>query len=168
MANCYKCAHAKAIARLRKICLACNIGQPSCGLSNGGRSHVSLDAAENPDTVLTKGGVDPLYAKPGEKVEPPKIKTDLQGEERNNLLRILYKFADLTWDNAGLVCAMLSGKTLDEIAKERKRKPQTINSRWKRLIKSDPVWEALKNGMIGSGRGRKPDQKPFTQLEFDL
>lgn len=169
MANCYKCAHAKEIARLRKVCLECNIGQPGCGLSNGGVSHVSLDAAENPETVLTNGKVHPDWRAPGKR-EPQTVNTELGAEERANLYRLLVKFAELgrNWDDAGLVCGMLAGKTLDQMARERGLSPQTVNSRWKRIIKAEPVFLALKNGMIGKGRGRKPKRKRETQMTLGI
>ena len=174
MANCLKCAHAKAIARLRKKCLACSIGQPSCGLSHGGRSFVSMDSVDNPALVLAKGGVAADFVLPGEVLAdkedplPEPVNTDLGADERENLLRVLSKFASLKWDDAGLVCRMLAGKTHEEIARERKVAPQNIHSRWKRVIKKDPVWEALANGMIGSGRGRKPTPRRVTQLLLGL
>ena len=61
MANCLKCAHAKEIARLRDICLNCVIGKAECGLSHGGVSFVSMDAAKSPEMV-TRGRVAPEYS----------------------------------------------------------------------------------------------------------
>jgi len=130
---------------------------------------VSLDAAENPATVLRKGKVDSRWTPPGPR-EPQKIETPLAGEERNNLLKVLTKFAELgsNRDDAGLVCGLLSGKTLDQLAREWGVSPQTVHSRWKKLIKADPAWLALKNGMIGKGRGRKPARRRETQMELGL
>lgn len=168
MANCCKCAHAGEIARLREICLKCSIGKAECGLSHGGVSFVSMDAAHDPASVL-RGRVAADYAVPGAR-EEQKIETPLGDKERQHLLQILTKFAELgaNWDDAGLICSMLAGKTLDQLARERGTSPQTLHARWKRIITADPTWKSIANGMIGRGRGRKPGEKEPTQLEFDF
>lgn len=164
MANCLKCAQAKEIARLRDICLNCVIGKAECGLSHGGVSFVSMDAAKSPEMV-TRGRVAPEYSTRSE----PNVKMDtpLGADERERLLLLLAKFAELSWDDAGLICSMLAGKTLDRIAQERKISPQALHARWTKLITRNPIWKALTNGMIGSGRGRKASAGP-AQSQMEL
>ena len=166
MANCCKCSHAKEIARLRDICLNCSIGKAECGLSHGGVSHVSMDAAADGSLVL-RGRVAPDYVRPGRRDEQ-RIETPLGPDERTNLLKVLVKFAELgaDWDDAGLICSMLNGKTIDQIARERCVSPQTVHARWTRITTADPTWRSIANGMIGSGRGRKPKRPKFMQMEL--
>jgi len=163
LANCTKCRHAKEIDRLRKICLGCAIGKDSCGLSNGGVSFVSFDAArdENCKQRIARRGVV--------REDVQIVETPLGGKERENLLRVIYMFSSLSYDEAGMVCRMMQGRTIQQIADERSQSIQTVHARWKSIVKRDPAWQAIMNGMIGSGRGRKPDPKPMQQLTlFDL
>lgn len=149
---------------MRDICLKCIIGKAECGLSHGGVSFVSMDAAKSPDTV-TRGRIAPEYSP---RQEPNvKLETPLGADERERLLLLLSKFAELSWDDAGLICAMLAGKTLDRIAQERKISPQALHARWTKLITRNPTWKALTNGMIGSGRGRKASAGP-EQSQMEL
>ena len=57
---------------------------------------------------------------------------------------------------------------LDEVAKEAGELPQTVHSRWQSLCRREPAFLSLANGMIGSGRGRKPQPKRERQMEFTL
>lgn len=167
MASCMKCPHRQDIERLREICLNCTIGKPECGLSHGGVSFVSMDAPDRPDAVLY-GRMAPDYVPPGKKVKRQKLDTPLGKQERDNLLVLLNKFAELgsDYDDAGLICSMLAGKTIDRIARERGMSIQAVHARWKRIIGDDPTWATLANGMIGKGRGRKPSRKRQTQMEL--
>lgn len=162
MANCTKCHHAKEIDRLRRICLGCSIGKAGCGLSKAGRSFVSLDAARDANCRdrITKRGV--------KRDAPAVIESPLNPNERENLLRVIYMFASLSYDEAGMVCQMMQGRTIQQIANERGLDIQVVHARWKSITKRNPAWLSLANGMIGSGRGRKP-QKQFEQPSlFDM
>ena len=169
MANCIKCQHAKEIDRLRKICLGCSIGKvnkdgsSSCGLSNDGHCVVSLDAAKDENCR------DRILRREADRSAPTILESPLNPAERENLLRVIYMFSSLAYDEAGMVCLMLQGRSLQEIADERQQKIQTVHARWKSIVKRNPAWESLANGMIGSGRGRKPEAKKVEQLElFDM
>ena len=59
-------------------------------------------------------------------------------------------------EDVKLVCSMLRGEWLRDIAKRWGTSIQTIHLRWKRIIKADPAWRSIASGMIGRGRGRKP------------
>ena len=160
MANCAKCIYAKEIDRLRDICLGCSIGKDGCGLSNAGHSVVSLDAASD-EKCKHKIERRRVFTS-----APAVIETPLGAAERENLLRILYMFSSLSYDEAGTVCSMLAGKSLQQIATDRRQKIQTVHARWKFVCKRNPAWKSLANGMIGSGRGRKLKRKKLKQLDF--
>ena len=160
MANCTKCQHAKEIARLRDICLGCAIGKDGCGLSNSGHCVISLDAAKDEncrDRITTRGAV---------RDTPAVLQSPLNPQERENLLRVIYMFSSLSYDEAGMVCRMMQGRSLQQIADERGQSIQTMHARWKAITKRDKAWESLANCMIGSGRGRKPEAKKLEQLEL--
>lgn len=172
MANCYKCAHAKEIERLRKICLECPIGGEGCGLSHGGSSHVSFDAAKNADLVLD-GRVAPEYEVPeyspiAEK--PPDPAPDMD----DRMLELVRVFADIPVGCADVVSGMLRGETLAEMAKETKTSIQSLHQKWQRVCAKNPVWRSIETGMIGKGLGRK--KRTFdaekadaaTQMEFGI
>lgn len=175
MADCCKCIHQREIdqleterKRLESICRNCIVGKHDCGLSHGGVSFVSSDAAADPELVY-RGRIARDWVRPGVPREQPKLETPLGQKERDNLLMLLNKFAQLgsSYDDAGLICSMLAGKTIDEIARERNVSEQTLHARWKKICKKDPAWASLANGLIGKGVGRKPT-KQVTQGEFDL
>lgn len=175
MANCLKCPHQREVDRLEKdrkrleaICRDCIIGNHDCGLSHGGVSFVSSDAAKNPELVY-KGRIARDWRPSNVPYEQPKVETPLNREERNNLLLLLNKFAELgaSYDDAGLICSMLAGKTIDQIAQERKISEQALHARWKKICKRDPTWESLANGLIGKGVGRKAN-KNLKQGELGL
>ncbi len=160
MANCTKCQHAKAIERLRRICLGCAIGKDGCGLSNAGRCVVSLDAARDEncrDRIMQRGT---------KRDAPALLSSPLNPAERENLLRVIYMFSSLSYDEAGMVCRMLQGRSLQQIAEERGQSIQQVHARWKAITKRNRAWESLANCMIGSGRGRKPDAKTVEQLDL--
>ena len=78
-------------------------------------------------------------------------------------------FSALSYDEAGMVCGMLAGRSLQQIAAERRQKIQTVHARWTSICKRNPAWKSLANGMIGSGRGRKPKRRKLKQLDlFDM
>lgn len=161
MANCAKCRHAKEIERLREICLGCAIGKDGCGLSNAGRCVVSLDAARDAncrDRIAARHGV--------QRDIPAVVESPLDSGERENLLRVIYMFSSLSYDEAGMVCQMMQGRGLQQISNERGQSIQAVHARWKALVKRDPAWETLANCMIGSGRGRKPAAKTFRQMDL--
>ena len=166
MANCAKCRHAKEIERLRKICLGCSIGKvnkdgsSNCGLSKAGHSVISLDAAkdENCRDRIARHGV--------QRDVPAVVESPLNPAEREHLLRVIYMFSSLSYDEAGMVCRMMQGCSLQQIADERGQSLQTVHARWKSLTKRNPAWLSLANGMIGSGRGRKPDVRETSQMDF--
>ena len=160
MANCLKCQHAKEIARLRDICLECPIGKDECGLSNAGRSFVSLDAARDENCR------DRMALKGLKREAPQVVESPLNPSERENLLRVLCMFSSLSYDEAGMVCQMMQGRSLQQIANERGQSLQTVHARWKLLTKRNPAWLSLANGMIGSGRGRKPEASAEVQMDF--
>lgn len=162
IANCLKCRHAKEIERLRKACLACSIGGEGCGLSRKGVSFVSLDAAKDGHNR------DAILARRVGRYRPEIVQTPLGADERERHARLLNLFAQLTYDEAGMVCRMMGGATLDEVAKEAGELPQTVHSRWQSLCRREPAFLSLANGMIGSGRGRKPQPKRERQMEFTL
>ncbi len=160
MANCTKCQHAKDIERLRQICLGCAIGKDGCGLSNSGRSFVSLDAARDENCR------DRMAQRAEKRDVPAPVSSPLNPVERENLLRVIYMFSSLSYDEAGMVCRMMQGRSLQQIADERGQSIQTVHARWKAITKRDKAWESLANCMIGSGRGRKPEAKKLEQLEL--
>ena len=139
---------------MRSICLKCATGKGNCGLSGGGVSFISFDAAENEKCR------DKIASRRALRFIPEIVESPLHPKERENLLKILFLFGSLSYDEAGLVVRMMQGKTLNEIASERKQSLQTIHARWKALIERESVWIEIANGMIGSGRGRKPTEKP--------
>lgn len=94
------------------------------------------------------------------------VESPLNPDERENLLRVIYKFSSLSYDEAGMVCLMMQGRGLQQIANERRQSIQAVHARWKALVKRDPVWESLANCMIGSGRGRKKAKKNFKQMDL--
>lgn len=160
MANCVKCQYAGEIDRLRQICLRCTIGKASCGLSNGGVSFVSMDAARDGncrDRLAWRG----LVRESAEIIQTP-----LDGEERERLLRVIYMFSSLSYDEAGMVALMMQGRSLQQIADERGQSIQAVHARWKSILKRNPAWRAVANGKINSGCGRKPSPKPMQQLDF--
>lgn len=162
MADCTKCQHSKEIDRLRQICLGCAIGKPDCGLSHAGRTFISMDAARDEacrDRIVRRGMV---------RDQPAVLETPLAPKERDHLLQVIYMFSSLSYDEAGMVALMMQGRSLQQIATERGEKLQTVHHRWKAIVKRNKAWESLANGMIGSGRGRKPDQSETEQLAFDF
>ena len=142
--------------------MECSIGGEGCGLSRKGVSFVSLDAAEDDHNR------DAILARRVERHRPEIVKTPLGPEERERYIRLLNMFAQLTYDEAGMVCRMMGGATIDDVAKEAGELPQTVHSRWQSLCKREPAFLSLANGMIGSGRGRKPQPKREKQMEFTL
>lgn len=142
--------------------MECSIGGEGCGLSRKGVSFVSLDAAEDDHNR------DAILARRVERHRPEIVQTPLGPEERERYLELLNKFAQLTYDEAGMVCRMMGGATIDDVAKEAGELPQTVHSRWQSLCKREPAFLSLANGMIGSGRGRKPQPKREKQMEFTL
>ena len=94
------------------------------------------------------------------------VESPLNPDERENLLRVIYMFSSLSYDEAGMVCRMLQGRSLQQIADERGQSIQTVHARWKAITKRNRAWESLANCMIGSGRGRKPDAKTVEQLDL--
>jgi len=160
LANCAKCRHAKEIERLRKICLGCAIGKDGCGLSNAGRSFVSFDAARDENCRNS------MAMRALARESPDVVSSPLKPDERENLLRVIYMFSSLTYDEAGMVCRMMQGASLQAIARKSGQSLQTVHARWKSLVKRNPAWLALANGMIGSGRGRKPKLEETSQMDF--
>ena len=145
---------------MREICLGCAIGKDGCGLSKAGHSVISLDAARDANCRdrIVRHGV--------QRDVPAVVESPLNPAERENLLRVIYKFSSLTYDEAGMVCLMMQGRGLQQIANERRQSIQAVHARWKALVKRDPVWESLANCMIGSGRGRKKAKKNFKQMDL--
>jgi hypothetical protein len=175
LANCFKCPHQREVDRLEKerkrleaICRNCIIKNHDCGLSHGGVSFVSSDSVPNPDIVY-KGRIARDWQAPNAPNVQPKIESPLNQDERSNLLMLLNKFAELgsSYDDAGLICSMLAGKTIDQIAQERKISEQALHARWKKICKRDSTWESLANGLIGKGVGRKAN-KNLKQGELGL
>ena len=160
MANCYRCAHAKEIERLQKICLECSIGKEDCGLSHGGKSWVSMDATEKADLVLD-GRTAPEYSVPeysplaGIGGEDEEEEEPTQDEIDERLLSVVRLFADIPVGCADIVSGMLRGETLAEMAKASKSSIQALHQRWKRVCAANPVWHSIETGMIGRGIGRK-------------
>ena len=164
MANCLKCPH---IDRLRAACIDCPIGKDGhkgnplgCGISNKGITYISLDAARDENCR------DRMLAHPLRPQYPEVVETPLNPKERENLLRVLCMFGSLSYDEAGLVCRMMAGASVTEIAQERGISEQTVYSRWLAVTKRDPSWKALASGMIGSGRGRKAGQRQRVQMSL--
>ena len=151
------CPHRPEIDRLRLICQDCAIGRAGCGLSKRGRSFVSFDAARGEKLR------DRIAAYRVSAETPEVVVTSLGAAERENLLKVIYMFSELSYDEAGLVCRMLQNRSLQQIADERGLSIQTVHARWKALTGRNAAWKALANNMIGIGRGRKPapkDNKP--------
>lgn len=94
------------------------------------------------------------------------VETPLNPEERENLLRLLYMFSSLSYDEAGMVCRMMQGRTIQQIADERGQNIQVVHARWTAITARNPAWKSLANGMIGSGRGRKPSAKSLRQMDL--
>jgi len=99
---------------------------------------------------------------------PEIVESPLNPDERENLLRIIYKFSSLSYDEAGMVCRMMQGRSLRQIADERRQSIQAVHARWKALVKRDRAWETLATGMIGSGRGRKKVAKVGREVQMGL
>ena len=109
-----------------------------------------MNAADNPDAVL-RGRFAPDYA-PNEKL---RNREAVSGELRDEILDIIRRFGDIPFGCADIVCGMLAGKTLADMAKESGRSIQALHATWKRVCEKDPIWRAIENGLIGKGVGRK-------------
>lgn len=161
MANCTTCPNQREIDRIRSVCLACSIGGEACGVSHAGRSFVSLDAAGDPAKVYVSRAA-PL-SRAGGRADAPALDTPCSPEERERHLRLLRMFAALSWDDAGLVCALLRGETVGAIARARGVAYETVFLRWQKVKRANPAFAALANGFMGSGRGRKPKRRREVQ-----
>lgn len=131
-----------------RACLSCQAVKME--QVHDGLSWVSLDAAENPATVYM-GRLAPDYA-PNAKVRHAESVT---GDRRDGLLDIIRRFGGIPFGCADVVCGMLAGKTLADMAKESGKSIQVLHGAWKRACAKDPIWRAIENGMMGKGVGRK-------------
>lgn len=132
-----------------RACLSCR----DPGLPNDGVSWVHLDAAASPDSVCA-GRIAPECVQCGGEDAPECVPCG--GEAREMALDLLRRFGALPYDSAGVVCGMLAGKTLTQIASETRQSVQSLHAKWKRACAADPTWRAIENGMMGKGLGRKP------------
>lgn len=151
--GCHNCPHDAEIARLRKTCLACR----RC---NGDRvkigewTHVSLDAAGDEacaEKILAYVPPDYVPREPS-----PRSRVDVPDYVLPYLLRIMELFVRLRDKELLLLAAMMRGERLIDIVHRTGLSMQAVHARWKALVERNPVWLSLANGMIGSGRGRKP------------
>ena len=151
--GCHNCPHDAEIARLRETCLACK----RCNgdkVKIGGWTHVSLDAARDESCrarILAE--TPPDYAP---RAPSPRSRVDVPDFVLPYLLRIMEPFARLRDEDSLLVVAMMRGERLIDIVHRTGLSMQAVHARWKSLTKRNPAWLSLANGMIGSGRGRKP------------
>lgn len=174
--QCHLCKYDGVNALLRKRGLPiCKEAERAClrckdpGLPNDGVSWVHMDAAANPSTVYDKRTA-PDYLPNA----PDEHKCVVEGPAREGILDLLRRFGGIPFDSAGVVCGMLAGKTLVEMAAEQKMSVQVLHAKWKRACAADPIWKAIENGMMGKGVGRK--KKTFeqeareqpTQMEMEM
>lgn len=154
MPACHKCPHQQEIDRLRTICAACP------GASELSRSHVSLNASPDGtgDKLISREGVAPEWF--SAKSASHESKVDLPPVARDYLFRVLREFSSLSDGQAVIVCRMLRGETITQMARSMKISKVAVFARWKSLCDRSPVWASLANGSMGlRGGGRKPRQK---------
>ena len=155
--GCHNCPHDAEIAKLRETCLKCT----RCNgdhVKVASWSRVSLDAARDDGC---RGLILGRTARDYRPRDPtPCNPVNIPDDVYQYLMAVLEPFAGLDNLGAALVCAMLRGETLTEIARREGVTLQAMHSRWKTLLRRNPIWAAIANGMIGSGRGRKPGKTP--------
>lgn len=108
--NCCKCPYN---GKGDDTCISCRW---SGGLCNGGVSHVSLDAAANPETVLIKGKVHPDWTPHGAH-RRQKVLSGESDETCEWLQRLLSDLADLSGIEVDIVHGLAHGMTVGEICK---------------------------------------------------
>ena len=152
-AGCHNCPHDAEIARLREVCLACKRCSGDKVTLNGW-THVSLDAARNAACMakmLSMTSADYMPRSPS-----PRSRVNVPDDVLPYLVAVIEPVTRLKDEHLLLLAAMLSGERLADIARRTGCRLQTVHARWKSLTKRNPAWLSLANGMIGSGRGRKP------------
>lgn len=151
--GCHNCSHDAEIARLRDICVKCK----RCNgdrVKIGGRTHVSLDAARDENCrALILSRAEPDFRQPtGDEAD----RVNVPREVLPYLRRLIMEVVDLGDDDILLLAGMMRGERLVDHARRRGVTLQAVYARWKRITTLHPAWLSLANGMIGSGRGRKP------------
>ena len=151
--GCHKCPHKEQIEAARSRCLSCT----RCNgdrVKIGDASMVHLDAMENEHGVEVALALSRRLYNPAD--DTGDSRTDVPADVLPWLERALEPFTRLTDPEALLVCAMMRGETVAEIARRIGELPQTTHFRWQRLLQKNPLWRVIANGDIGKGKGRKP------------
>ena len=154
-AGCHSCPHGAEIERLRETCLKCKRCDGDF-VKLSGLSRVSIDAAGDEacaEKMLSMRSPD--YS-PG---KPSVSRVDVPKEVLPYLLRIVEPISQLKDKDVLLIVAMLRGERLTDIARRTGRSLQAVHARWKKILRHYPAWKVFATGMIGSGRGRKPDAR---------
>jgi len=160
---------------------------------HSGRSVMSFDAAEEPDTI--QPFFDPLAFQKQERdprdfdepVDPREERTKgsvtkMLAPEVEELLRqqIMDFHHHLDFIDRELVFQLMEGKTLVDFAKMGWAEPvikalsqpmtkQAVWGRYKRIVKRVPILAAVAHGMIGKGKGgakHKQKNQPFIQQDL--
>ena len=155
-AGCHKCPHNAEIERLRETCLGCKRCDGDL-VRLSGLSRVSIDAAGDEacaEKMLSMRSPD--YS-PGE--PSPRSRVDVPEKLLPYLLRIVEPVSQLKDEDVLLIVAMMRGERLTDIARRTGVTLSAVHQRWKKILRRYPAWKVFATGMIGSGRGRKPDAR---------
>lgn len=151
--GCHNCPHKEQIEAARSRCL-------SCTRCNGERVHIGDASMVHLDAMEDEHGVEVALALSRSHYNPAhdtgESLADVPPDVLPWLERALEPFTRLTDSEAVLVCAMMRGETVAEIARRIGELPQTTHFRWRRLLQKNSVWKAIATGDIGKGKGRKP------------
>jgi len=149
--GCHNCPHKVQIEAARARCL-------SCTRCNGERVHIG--GMVHLDAMKDEHGVEVALALSRSHYNPAHDTGDSMADVPADVLpwleRALEPFTRLNDAEAVLVCAMMRGETVTEIARRIGELPQTTHFRWLRLLRKNPVWRVIATGNIGKGQGRKP------------
>ena len=149
--GCHNCPHRAQIEAARARCL-------SCTRCNGDRVHIGtmihLDAMKDEHAQEIALALSRSHYNPAD--DTGDSRADVPADVLPFLERALEPFTRLNDSEALLVCAMLRGETITEIARRIGELPQTTHFRWRRLLQKNPVWRVIATGNIGKGQGRKP------------
>lgn len=164
MPQCNRCRHQADIdklererARLARICGKC---RGPCDDAHDGQTIISFDSAKDSAQILAPA---PDYAPRASRRELRLV--GLSDEARDAALEALRPFTELKPAEAIVVCCMMRGEWLINIAKTLGISKQLVWLVWKRICHRNPIWYAIRTGMIGVRKGgRKPGGSPTATL----
>lgn len=148
---CHKCPHN---GQADEACLSCK--GFSDAPNNHGQTFVSLDSHDDAVNILTEAectGIENIDSRqPWQYEDPaqrPLADIGLSDEAREPMTHWLARFSQLSYEDAGMVCALLRGVTFAEMAKKRGENRQAVQNRWKALEERHPDFAATITGQIG-------------------